>query len=297
MIRYQNGNTIVTILDDGTKTREYEGTPRPVFPESIDIKITNYCDLGCAYCHEMSTTAGTHADLGHLLDTLKGLSVGTELAIGGGNPLSHPSLAEFLKRLTELGFIANLTVNQGHVKRYETDLVSLISKGYIKGLGISVLNSKSLSCLGRVKSLTENIVYHVIAGKDKVEVINDLLAYDSKAKILVLGYKHYGRGLAFYNEGIEKEINRWKMYIAKYFGKCVLSFDNLAIEQLKIKRFFTQKGWDKFYMGDDFTFSMYIDAVKEEFAPTSRSPHRMSWKDASLKSYFEYSFSHSIPVE
>jgi organic radical activating enzyme len=286
MIKYQNGNTEVTILDDGTKIREYSGIPKPVFPESIDIKITNYCDLGCAYCHEMSTTEGVHANLVHLIDKLEDLPVGTELAIGGGNPLSHPFIKHFLWCLTGQGFIPNLTVNQGHVKRFEAVLASIISMGHIKGLGISVLNSKNLSCLDLIRSLTSNIVYHVIAGKDKVEVMDDILKYDPNAKILILGFKHYGRGLSFYNEGINEELKRWKMYLARYFGKCIISFDNLAIEQLRVKRFFTQKGWDKFYMGDDFTFSMYIDAIKEEFAPTSRSSNRTSWNNLSIKDYF-----------
>lgn len=47
---YQNGNTTVTLMSDGTKIREYEGVPLVVHPESIDIKITDYCDMGCSYC-------------------------------------------------------------------------------------------------------------------------------------------------------------------------------------------------------------------------------------------------------
>jgi intein/homing endonuclease len=47
---YQNGNTTVTLMSDGTKIREYEGVPLVLHPESIDIKITDYCDMGCSYC-------------------------------------------------------------------------------------------------------------------------------------------------------------------------------------------------------------------------------------------------------
>lgn len=47
---YLNGNTTVTIEKDGTKTREYDNVPSPLHPESIDVKITNYCDMGCNYC-------------------------------------------------------------------------------------------------------------------------------------------------------------------------------------------------------------------------------------------------------
>ena len=95
LANYKNGNYIVKIYSDGTKIRytskdEFEA----LFPESIDIKITNYCDSNCSMCHERSDTLGKHARIDHkFLTTLKR---GTELAIGGGNPLSHPQLFEFL---------------------------------------------------------------------------------------------------------------------------------------------------------------------------------------------------------
>ena len=50
MIRYNNGNTKVTIFEDGTKIREYFNTPLPTYPESLDLKITQYCEAGCNFC-------------------------------------------------------------------------------------------------------------------------------------------------------------------------------------------------------------------------------------------------------
>ena len=96
---YKNGNTIVSISDDGTKIRYVpDNAPAmPVYPESIDMKITNKCCMMCAMCHEQSTANGNQADLKHpLLDSLHPY---TELAIGGGDPLTHPDLEEFLKRM------------------------------------------------------------------------------------------------------------------------------------------------------------------------------------------------------
>ena len=107
---YTNGNTRVTIDHNGTKTRRYR-SDQPVkldHPESIDVKITNYCDLGCEYCHENSTVEGEHADIEVLLNTLSTLPRGVELAIGGGNPLSHPDIIPLLTRLKSMGFIVNI---------------------------------------------------------------------------------------------------------------------------------------------------------------------------------------------
>ena len=62
--RYKNGNFFTTILSDGTKIRETEDNEFiPDFAESMDIKITNFCDMGCPFCHEGSTTDGKFGDI------------------------------------------------------------------------------------------------------------------------------------------------------------------------------------------------------------------------------------------
>lgn len=281
---YTNGNTSVTILSDGTKIREYENVPIVEFPESIDVKITDYCDMGCNYCHESSTTKGRHADLDKLFDVLNDLPSGIELAIGGGNPLSHPDLISFLKRLKQKGFIANITVNQGHLKTFKSLIASLITEELVKGVGISITNN-NFKYIEPLFKITNNIVFHLIAGVNKIETVDKLMEM-GECKVLVLGYKKFGFGIQYHNNEIDNEIHRWYMYLPRYIGKCILSFDNLAIEQLSLRRLFTKEGWQQFYMGDDFCFTMYIDAVKGEYAPTSRSNNRKSFNDYSLKKYF-----------
>ena len=92
---YKNGNYFVSIFDDGSKVRyTNEDEFNAMFPESIDMKITNYCDNNCPMCHELSNKDGKHAKLDSPF--LNTLVKGTELAIGGGNPLSHPELETFL---------------------------------------------------------------------------------------------------------------------------------------------------------------------------------------------------------
>ena len=92
---YQNGNYTVKIYNDGTKIRETNDDVFVAsFPECIDLKITNNCDMGCPYCHEYSKLDGKHGDILNtkIIDTIRPF---TELAIGGGNPLSHPDLILF----------------------------------------------------------------------------------------------------------------------------------------------------------------------------------------------------------
>lgn len=284
LAKYTNGNTSVTIFDDGTKIREYDGKPVVFYPESIDVKITNYCDMGCGFCHESSTREGLHADLNKLLDVLSDLPPGVELAIGGGNPLSHPEFFNFVKILNARGFIANLTVNQGHLRRYRDLLLYLLESNLIKGLGISVANF-NFDSIKPLVEVSDNIVYHLIAGVSPVKLGVDLLTFND-AKLLLLGYKQFGFGKAFYSDSVAACIEAWKKAIPHFIGKCTMSFDNLAIKQLNIKRLLTEAGWEKFYMGDDFCFTMYVDAVEQRYAKTSRSNERKSFSECSLIDFF-----------
>ena len=117
---YVNGNTIVVMHEDGTKERYIRDGEKaaPEFPESMDLKITNRCDLGCPRCAECSSPDGQHADLRHpIFDTIKPY---TELAIGGGNPLEHPDLVWFMLKMQKKKVICNLTINVVHFMRDDT---------------------------------------------------------------------------------------------------------------------------------------------------------------------------------
>lgn len=286
LAEYKNGNTNVTIFSDGTKIREYEGEPFVVYPESIDVKITDYCDLGCAWCHESSTKKGVPGDLNSLLEVLHGLPSGVELAIGGGNPLSHPDLTSFLLELKSRGFIANLTVNQGHLKRYKEMLLGFIRKELVRGVGISMI-SDDLENIKPLMEATGNIVFHLIVGVNRVTLLNALLSVRD-VKILLLGYKKFGFGKDFFGVQVAENMQEWKKALPAFLESCSISFDNLALEQLQVRRLLTNEAWESFYMGDDFHFTMYIDAVKQEYAPTSRSNFRKSFHGCYLTDFFKH---------
>lgn len=282
-VRYQNGNYTVT-LDTltGTKIREndldfFEADT----VESMDIKITNYCDMGCPMCHENSTTEGKHADIlgPSFLDRLHPY---TELALGGGNPLSHPDLYEFLQRCKEREFIPSMTVNQTHFLKHYDLIKQLVDEKLIYGLGISLGNPTD-DFIAKVKTIP-NAVIHIINGLVSLEQLHKLK--DKDLKVLILGYKVFRRGEALYDqEGLLIEMRKTRMYqilpqmVEENWFK-VLSFDNLAIEQLNPKRLMEEDEWNEFYMGDDgigdgFTSaSMYVDMVERKYAKNSCSIER-----------------------
>mgnify|MGYP000920869978 CR=1 FL=1 len=274
---YKNGNYKVVLFDDGTKIRQTnEDKFISSFPECIDLKITNKCDMGCKYCHEDSTIIGEHGDIldAEFINTLKPY---TELALGGGNVLCHPDLIEFLKILKSKNIIVNITINQIHFGIYKELIQYILDNELIKGLGISLTKSPDEEFISEIKKYS-NIVIHVINGVIQLADLRKL--YNQGLKLLILGYKQFRRGENYFSSDII--INKQIIYhnieeINKGFK--VVSFDNLAIKQLELRRLFSDKEWQEFYMGDDGQFTMYIDLVKRHFAKNSISVNRYDLLD------------------
>ena len=269
LARYKNGNSVITIdLNNGTKERFTEDNEFDLkFPESIDLNIGIRCDGGCKYCYINATPNGTDADLMNLpwLSTVRPY---TEMAING-NSVDHPQLISFLMRLKKQNILANITVNQIHFERKEHLIKALIDADLVKGIGIS-LRKPTQEFINRVKKYP-NAVIHTIIGILTPEDIEELM--DNNLKILILGYKDLGRGVDYKtNHLVEWQRNKDYLYtvltdLVERTNVC--SFDNLAIEQLDVRRLLTNEQWDEFYMGDEGTASMYVDLVTQKFGVSS----------------------------
>ena len=270
--RYKNGNFVTTILSDGTKIRETKDDEFiPSFAENMDIKICNYCDMGCKFCHEGSTINGKFGNILNekFIDTLHPYQ---EVAIGGGDATSHPDLIPFLQKLKEKKVIANMTVNQIHFEKKQELIKKLVDEKLIYGLGVSLVNPTK-HFIELIKQYP-NAVIHVINGVLKPSDVKAL--ENNNLKMLILGYKHLRRGNEYFEteQNIIESKQQW-LYenledIIQKFN--VVRFDNLAIEQLDVKRLLTQEEWDEFYMGDDGVMTYYIDMVERKFAQSSTAP-------------------------
>ena len=270
---YKNGNTIVSIMSDGTKIRY---TPdgedaHPEFPESIDLKITNMCDGNngklCEYCHEMSTPTGEHGCLNNPF--LLTLEPYTEVAIGGGNPLCHPDLEAFLVRMKGRKVLCNMTVHWRQFEKNIDLLSNMMNDGLIHGLGVSVNEVIPCGVVNLFASFP-NLVVHTIAGVASQEVYRQLMWRD--LNLLILGFKTFGFGAGYLNNQMRENMtwleSRIKSVIEAFRA---VSFDNLAIEQLKLKDKLAPSTWNHFFMGNEGEFTMYVDLVKEQFATSSTS--------------------------
>ena len=271
--RYKNGNYNVTLLSDGTKIRVNDlDFFEPAFAENCDVKITDKCDGGCAFCYEGCTPHGKHGDILNpkFLDTLHHY---TELAING-NDLSHPDLVPFMRKMKEKNVILNMTVNQIHFERHFDLIKTWIDLKLIYGLGVS-LREPTKEFVSMIKQFP-NAVIHTING---VLSPNDYeILKDNGLKILILGYKHLRRGVDYYDDH-EVDVCKKQDWLYDNLAEitnhfAVVSFDNLAIDQLDVHRLLNREQWDEFYMGNDGSYTFYIDMVEGTFGRNSLATER-----------------------
>lgn len=274
-----NGNAHIVIYENGSRHVEFDGELRLDYPLNVDIKLSDRCPFGlnpvtkkavCEFCHESAQTDGQHGQFDDLIERLVQLPPTTEIAVGINQV--DDAVIDFLARMRGAGYIVNATVNQGLVQTgAHNDIVDLVH-----GIGISFRSLKW--------NLTDpvyrnpNTVVHVIAGIDDFETVKSLNA----PKILVLGEKDFGFNTGQVNTQSENHLT-WFRRIHELFDTSLVSFDNLAIEQLKIRRFFREDSWNTFFQGEH---SIYINAVTGTYAPSSRSSNTLVW-DIPIRDYFQ----------
>ena len=268
--KVKNGNYFKILCSDGTLIKyNKEDKLIPEYPDSMDVKITNKCNMMCQYCHENSLPNGKHGDImnAKFIETLLPY---TELAIGGGNPLEHPDLIPFLEKCKGLKLICNMTVNQKHFMENYDLLAKLIENNLIHGLGVSLTNPDQEHFIELIKQFPTAVI-HVINGVHSVETLKKL--YDNNLKLLILGYKDFRRGENYHNTLVDT--TKQALYnelpeLVNHFD--VVSFDNLALKQLEPKRLLTDEEWNMYYAGEDGQMTMFIDLVENTYSTSSTTP-------------------------
>jgi len=284
---YKNGNYVVCIMDDGTKIRKTnEDSFVPAFAENVDVKITSNCSVGCPFCYEGCTKEGKHGDLFkyRFIDTLHPY---TEMALNG-NDMNHPDLERLLVFLKGKKVFANITVHQKQfMNNYET-LKHYSENKLIYGIGVSY-NHYDEEFISKVKEFP-NVVLHTINGILTETDIKQLKG--NNLKVLILGFKKLRRGKTYFDSHTE-EYSKNSDYLYDNLPTIIndgwfklVSFDNLAIKQLDVKRLLPEDKWEEFYMGDDGNYTFYIDMVDGKFAKNSLSQERYDIGDKTIDEMF-----------
>lgn len=294
-MRYKNGNADVFLdLRDGTRIIEYpDNEPLALeTPLNIDIRVSTQCPYGydkntkqstCEFCHESALVNGQECHYGILQQVLidAKLPRGTEIALGVNEVTDD--LIQFVKNLWKLGLVVNITMNERYITEYgDTRLKELMP--YVFGLGISYRSLQGCLSLPDWIADYPHTVIHVINGIDDFDDVKHLgVKYH---KLLILGEKDFG-----FNRGkvdlLTPSHKQWKanvMQLTKIFD--IVSFDNLGLQQLEIRGKITDEEYKSFYQGEH---SMYINAVEQYFAPSSRTRNYVERFDVTdLRSYFQF---------
>ena len=237
-------------------------------------------------CYEGCTANGKHGDL-FKYPFINTLHAYTELALNG-NDLDHPDIEKFLEFLKEKKVFANITVNQNQFFANYDRIKDWQEKKMVYGIGVSLQNATD-ELIEKMNSIP-NTVLHTIVGILTEDDITKLK--DHGIKILLLGYKQLQRGVN-YLKSHNDEVNKNNQYVydnvsdIKNWFK-VVSFDNLAIEQLDVKRIVPENEWEEFYMGDDGGYTFYIDMVKGEFSKNSIAQDRYPIGEKTIDEMFKF---------
>lgn len=274
---YEKGSGIKARVSLNTDTPEYT---KSSMPELVDLKITDYCNAGCNFCYQSSTIRGKHAslsDLTYIISMLGDMDV-FEVAIGGGEPTSHPDFFEILKLLVDNGITPNFTTFSSKWTE-DKKLVQFIVE-HVGGIGVSCHSSKGLKLVHEIrdklievdrwKGLNKAIPQHVV-GSVPISVTADLLASVNNDRairnVLLLGYKEVGFG---------KNQKRYDDSSTPAFIKMALdgplnmsvSMDTALVDQYPdlMKALNVPKA---LYSSREGAFSCYIDAVEKTMGSSS----------------------------
>ena len=212
-----NGKTIRIALDPNKPITELK------YPEFYDVKLTGKCFGNCPWCYMDSKSTDEHyANMVLKINNFFGIMSENQrpfqVALGGGEPTSHPEFIEILHAFKELGIEPNYTTNGmwTNLEEYEVeDIWSLLEATKECCGGVAV------SCHPHLKKYWEaaaelyyeekiKLNFHIIISDKKsvdefVEIYNKWK--DKVDYFVLLPYGNQGRAVA-------KEID-WDYLVSK----------------------------------------------------------------------------------
>ena len=191
---WYNGKTIRIALDPKKPITELE------YPEFYDIKLTGYCEGECPWCYMDSKKTDLHyvnpvQKINDFFGPMSENERPFQVAIGGGEPTSHPEFIEVLKTFKDLGIEPNYTTNGMHLNNR---ILEATGK-YCGGVAVSCHPHLAVYWSDAANLLVENrtrLNFHIIIS-DKLSIDEFREIYDEwKNEVeyfVLLPYGNQGR--------------------------------------------------------------------------------------------------------
>jgi organic radical activating enzyme len=242
---------------------------RASFAELVDICLTSYCGYGCSFCYQGSTKSGKHGDTQTIKQYISKLAYHRcfEVALGGGEPTTHPDFKEICEHARSNGVIPNFTTRNIEFVRdnykwcAETTGAIAFSAEYDKTIHQVAALRQLHSSYYDYPHFTVQIVCGVPYGG--VGSLMDLCK-DKSIPVTLLGFKEQHRGKTTrqnnYDDWVAaaRRIKRFNVDTA-FLAKHIDQLNELVGEDNGVKYFSPVEGVE----------SCYLDAVTNQLAPSS----------------------------
>lgn len=243
-------------------------------PELVDLKITDYCTEGCAYCYQDSTPEGAHGKKQDIMSILYELSRAEvlEISLAGGATESHPDFAEIVKMAKYYNITPNFTTKS--LKWVKEPWAKQVLED-VGGFAYSVNNHKQIpkfvEAMKKVgyPEYPKRLYIHYVLGSTPMSEYKRILetAYAANVQVTLLGYKTTGRGGSFTMFPHENWLKTVKEMRAE--GKYLRIGIDTAIVQQYGRTIQLEGISECLYHSQEGKFSCYIDAVTNRIAPSS----------------------------
>lgn len=243
-------------------------------PELVDLKITNFCPCGCAFCYQSSSIAGGHASSDSIISLAEDLHLLKvfEVAIGGGEPTLHPDFPAIIEAFHHAGIVANFSTRNANWLRDPR-----IARRILDSCGAFGYSARSEQEIRDVKMMLEYNGYgpekvniHLVLGVFDDWELEQMLRQTGECGLntTLLRFKPVGRGAKFQ----PKRFSNWLQVVKKLAKdrdwKAKIGIDTpLAAEfeqQLKQAEI---PEW--LYETREGGFSCYIDLTRDQIGPSS----------------------------
>lgn len=271
-----NGTKLRIALTDGGLRAKPE---KSYAPELVDVKITDFCPFGCAFCYQDSTTKGRHADrkiVGNLPYLLRDLHV-FEVALGGGEPTLYPEFLSLVETFRICGVVPNFTT-----RNLAWLCAPVLSDPVIEQCGAFAFSAYTAAEVETLMTALEHrpnvrdklTIQHIVGVAESPWAFSALLSVCTRylLPVTLLGYKSIGRGVTL----PEKPNPTWLDVVAR-----MVRDDNEPL-RIGIDTTLVDTWWGELLDAGvprwcltrhEGKFSCYFDAVTSTLYPSSHGDH------------------------
>jgi hypothetical protein len=251
-------------LPEGVKAPESSAAP-----ELVDIKITDHCPVGCSYCYQGSTVSGLHGDTSEIeqFASYVGNMGVFEVAIGGGDPTTHPGFIRILRAFHRNGVVPN----------FSTQLWDWLDDPKVveavkECCGAVALSTQSPThakrWFDRMEEVGIKAHVHYVLGLSPLENLKKMFAADERGHIVLLAHKAMGRAQG----STPIDYTGWQDVVRKHNKKWwTVAVDSFLVDDVR-DGFTRDEVPGHLFEASDGRFSFYWDAVEGSYAAHSFKP-------------------------